>query len=145
MHSWWVVGPVGLSAVLLRGVFGRRSTHRRGKNDEDSTREEGSLAFTCERVCTSEALLKRLGSLAKVRRRRATRFILSRGTPMLTRTAPNAGPDAKYVRDGVRHVRCAQSLQLTLRLARPAEQHRAQPPTRVRRLVNERCAPAPTR
>lgn len=66
MHTWWVVGPVGLSAVLLRGVFGRRGTHRRGKKDEDPSREEGGLSFSCERVCTSEALLKRLGSLAKV-------------------------------------------------------------------------------
>ena len=67
MHTWWVVGPVGLSAVLLRGVFGRRGSHRRGKKDEDATREEGGLSFSCERVCTSEALLNRLGSLAKVR------------------------------------------------------------------------------
>jgi hypothetical protein len=110
MHSWWVVGPVSLSAVLLRGVFGRRSTHRRGKKDEDSTREEGSLAFTCERVCTSEALLKRLGSLAKVQSGSVhLASAVCAETPLLTRTAPHAGPNAKHVRDGVRHVRCAQS------------------------------------
>lgn len=112
MHTWWVVGPLGLSAVLLRGVFGRRGSHRRGKRDEDATREEGGLAFSCERVCTSEALLKRLGSLAKVRPQNHTSAALP-GTRLLAqrqelcRACACAGSDAQHVCHGLWHVRCA--------------------------------------
>ena len=65
VQHWWVATPLGLSAFLLRGVF-RRKGARRGRKDEDAAREEG-LSFSCERVCTSDTLLKRLGSLAKAR------------------------------------------------------------------------------
>ena len=35
--------------------------------------QEGDTSFVCERVCTSDRLLKRLGYLAKVRARAALR------------------------------------------------------------------------
>ena len=67
MQPWWVFPPLGLSAVLgLRGAF-RRKGSRRSKKDEEAARDDSGLSFSCERVCTSDQLLKRLGSLAKVR------------------------------------------------------------------------------
>jgi hypothetical protein len=61
-----LIAPLGISAFLLRGVL-RKGGKR--KAEEDSKREaEGGVAFSCERVCTSDSLLKRLGSLAKARR-----------------------------------------------------------------------------
>jgi hypothetical protein len=65
VQSWWVAPPLGLSAVLL-GVF-RRKGSRRSKKDEEAARDDSGLSFSCERVCTSDMLLKRLGTLAKVR------------------------------------------------------------------------------
>jgi|APGre2960657444_1045066.scaffolds.fasta_scaffold01066_2 hypothetical protein len=88
VQHWWVATPLGLSAFLLRGVF-RRKGARRGRKDEDAAREEGGLSFSCERVCTSDTLLKRLGSLAKAR------AIEHRPCSLLTSSPPRvAGADA---------------------------------------------------
>jgi hypothetical protein len=66
MQPWWFAPPLGLSAMLLRGAF-RRKGSRRSKKEEEAAREDGGLSFSCERVCTSDMLLKRLGTLAKAR------------------------------------------------------------------------------
>jgi hypothetical protein len=77
VQPWWVAPPLGLSALLL-GVF-RRKGNRRSKKDEEAARDDSGLSFSCERVCTSDMLLKRLGTLAKARQGPA-----ARGAPALT-------------------------------------------------------------
>ena len=64
----WVVAPpaLGVAAVLLRSAF-RRKGSRRNKKDDEAARDDSGLSFSCERVCTSDMLLKRLGTLAKAR------------------------------------------------------------------------------
>lgn len=63
-----VAAPLVGGWALLRGVLrrGRRGAKEAGKEKAEA---EGGVAFCCERVCTSEALLRRLGSLAKARSR----------------------------------------------------------------------------
>jgi hypothetical protein len=91
VQSWWVAPPLGLSAVLL-GVF-RRKGSRRSKKDEEAARDDSGLSFSCERVCTSDMLLKRLGTLAKVRASRcvcAARARVFASSPALV-AHPRAG------------------------------------------------------
>jgi len=64
VQAWWAAPPVA-AAILFNSVFRRKSS--RSKKDEESSRDESGLSFSCERVCTSDTLLKRLGSLAKAR------------------------------------------------------------------------------
>jgi hypothetical protein len=66
VQAWWAAPPVA-AAILFNSVF-RRKSSRRSKKDDEASRDETGLSFSCERVCTSDTLLKRLGSLAKARR-----------------------------------------------------------------------------
>ena len=63
VQAWWAAPPVA-AAILFNSVF-RRKSSRRSKKDDEASRDETGLSFSCERVCTSDTLLKRLGSLAK--------------------------------------------------------------------------------
>ena len=69
VQAWWAAPPVA-AAILFNSVF-RRKSNRRSKKDEEASRDESGLSFSCERVCTSDTLLKRLGSLAKARAARS--------------------------------------------------------------------------
>ena len=82
-----IAAPLGVSAFLLRTVFrkgGKRKAEEVGKESEGAS-------FSCERVCTSDALLKRLGSLVKARTR--PRTPQGSMTRLLTRAAQEATPN----------------------------------------------------
>jgi hypothetical protein len=115
----WLAAPPlgGLAALLLRGAF-RRKGSRRSKKDEEAARDETGLSFCCERVCTSDQLLKRLGSLAKARRCKPRRSLRTAPSAPCACSAQqliaarncgtvNAGADAEHLRDRVRRVLCA--------------------------------------
>lgn len=70
----WLAAPAGvLSLVLMSSMRGGRKGKGKGKKDEGGvSEEEGGVSFTCERVCTSDQLLTRLGGLTKVRRQSGT-------------------------------------------------------------------------
>ncbi|WIA12841.1 hypothetical protein OEZ85_006468 [Tetradesmus obliquus] len=59
VQPWWAAA-VAVPVVVTKSILGARSR----KDGSDSEREEDS-PFVCERVCTSDRLLKKLGSLAK--------------------------------------------------------------------------------
>lgn len=63
IQPWWaVVGAVPV--VVAKGIMNARS--RRSKEDStDETFDPERSNFVCERVCTSDKLLRRLGSLSK--------------------------------------------------------------------------------
>mmetsp|Transcript_11646 Transcript_11646/g.41930 ORF Transcript_11646/g.41930 Transcript_11646/m.41930 type:complete len:123 (+) Transcript_11646:83-451(+) len=59
-----IAAPVGVGAIVLQRTFRRK----KGKGDDEKGRRDGDgdvTAFACERVCTSDRLIKRLGYLAK--------------------------------------------------------------------------------
>ena len=60
-----IAGPVGLGVLVLQRTFRRKKgaeeDGRRGEGEGDGT------SFACERVCSSDRLIKRLGYLSKVR------------------------------------------------------------------------------
>ena len=128
----WLAAPPlgGLAALLLRSAF-RRKGSRRSKKDEEAARDDTGLSFCCERVCTSDQLLKRLGSLAKARpkpRALAWRAV-QRTRPAchaqqltaLARPRPHdTGADAEHLRDRVRRVLCAPA-SLAQLVPRPAQ------------------------
>ncbi|EEH52607.1 uncharacterized protein MICPUCDRAFT_53152 [Micromonas pusilla CCMP1545] len=65
-----IAAPVGVGAIVLQRTFRRK----KGKGDDEKGRRDGDgdvTAFACERVCTSDRLIKRLGYLAKARSRSA--------------------------------------------------------------------------
>lgn len=62
-----IAAPVGVGALVLQRTLRRKKGPRR---DDEGRRRDGDgdeTAFACERVCTSDRLIKRLGYLAKVR------------------------------------------------------------------------------
>ena len=66
MHPALAVG-LAVPAVFVKGLF----TARAARADEQVSRERQDdlgtdPSFTCERVCTSPQLLRRMGGLAKV-------------------------------------------------------------------------------
>ncbi len=66
MHPALAVG-LAVPAVVVRGLFAARAA----RADESVSRERQDdlgtdPSFTCERVCTSPQLLRRMGGLAKV-------------------------------------------------------------------------------
>ena len=61
--SGWLGAPVGL---LLIGAVRSRRGGKRTKEDRVHLVDEEGVSFVCERVCTSDSLLARLGGLAKV-------------------------------------------------------------------------------
>lgn len=64
----WLAAPAGvLSLVLMGGLRGRKGSKKGKKDDGARLSEDEGVSFTCERVCTSDALLTRLGGLTKVR------------------------------------------------------------------------------
>ena len=105
VQAWWAAPPVA-AAILFNSVF-RRKSSRRSKKDEESSRDESGLSFSCERVCTSDTLLKRLGSLAKARAARALRAAQRHALRTVSRAAAStAGAYTEHVCDGVRRVEC---------------------------------------
>ena len=96
-----VAAPLVGGWALLRGVLrrGRRGAKEAGKEKAEA---EGGVAFCCERVCTSEALLRRLGSLAKAR----GCALSTRATSRQLRLLSCSGPDAQHMRHGLRPLRC---------------------------------------
>ncbi|KAL6782710.1 CGL138 [Auxenochlorella protothecoides x Auxenochlorella symbiontica] len=64
ISPWWAAG-VAVPALLLRATKGGRkpTPDRAGTARLDSTGSDPS--FVCERVCTSDRLMRRLGGLAK--------------------------------------------------------------------------------
>lgn len=66
IQPYVIAAPVGVGALVLQRTFMRKKGPRR---DDDGRRRDGDgdeTAFACERVCTSDRLIKRLGYLAKV-------------------------------------------------------------------------------
>lgn len=69
----FIVAPVGVGALVLQRAFRRK----KGPRDEEVRRRDGDgddTAFACERVCSSERLIKRLGYLSKVSASREPRY-----------------------------------------------------------------------
>ncbi|QDZ18840.1 hypothetical protein HOP50_02g13450 [Chloropicon primus] len=63
--AWGIAAAVFAPVVLLRGVTSKgkkRSAEGRMRNKDD---DGADPSFVCERVCTSDRLLRRLGGLAK--------------------------------------------------------------------------------
>eukprot|EP00879_Flechtneria_rotunda_P011911 GHRR01012441.1.p1 GENE.GHRR01012441.1~~GHRR01012441.1.p1 ORF type:complete len:118 (+),score=11.34 GHRR01012441.1:290-643(+) len=60
--AWWAAA-VAVPVVVTKGIFNVRSRQRPAASESES-REEDS-PFVCERVCTTDRLLRKLGSLAK--------------------------------------------------------------------------------
>ena len=68
VQPYFIAAPVGLGALVLQRTFRRK----KGPRDEEVRRRDGDgdeTAFACERVCSSDRLIKRLGYLSKVRLR----------------------------------------------------------------------------
>jgi len=68
VKPYFIAAPVGLGALVLQRTFRRK----KGPRDEEVRRRDGDgdeTAFACERVCSSDRLIKRLGYLSKVRPR----------------------------------------------------------------------------
>ena len=68
VQPYFIAAPVGLGALVLQRTFRRK----KGPRDEEVRRRDGDgdeTAFACERVCSSDRLIKRLGYLSKVRPR----------------------------------------------------------------------------
>ena len=66
VQPYFIAAPVGLGALVLQRTFRRK----KGPRDEEVRRRDGDgddTAFACERVCSSDRLIKRLGYLSKVR------------------------------------------------------------------------------
>ena len=66
VQPYFIAAPVGLGALVLQRTFRRK----KGPRDEEVRRRDGDgddTAFACERVCSSDRLIKRLGDLSKVR------------------------------------------------------------------------------
>lgn len=71
----WLAAPASvLSLVLMSLVRGRKGSKKGKKDDAARVSEDEGVSFTCERVCTSDALLTRLGGLVKVRARNQMRL-----------------------------------------------------------------------
>ena len=69
VQPYLIAAPVGVGALVLQRTLRRKKGPRR---DDEGRRRDGDgdeTAFACERVCTSDRLIKRLGYLAKVRER----------------------------------------------------------------------------
>ena len=65
IQPYMIAAPVGVGALLLQRTVRRK----KGPRDDEGRRKDGDgdeTAFACERVCTSDRLIKRLGYLAKV-------------------------------------------------------------------------------
>ena len=68
VQPYFIAAPVGLGALVPQRTFRRK----KGPRDEEVRRRDGDgdeTAFACERVCSSDRLIKRLGYLSKVRPR----------------------------------------------------------------------------
>ena len=64
VQPYFIAAPVGLGALVLQRTFRRK----KGPRDEEVRRRDGDgdeTAFACERVCSSDRLIKRLGYLSR--------------------------------------------------------------------------------
>ena len=91
----FIVAPVGLGALVLQRTFRRK----KGPRDDEVKRRDGDgdgTAFACERVCSSDRLIKRLGYLSKVgagRARDARYFLGLASAPRRPSRAPPRLPE----------------------------------------------------
>ena len=75
MVNPYLVGApaAGAGALLVvKSVFKNRETKNSKKGEKEQRRgavTDDEASFACERVCASDRLLKRMGGLAKVRRK----------------------------------------------------------------------------
>lgn len=67
VQPWWGAA-VALPVIVVKGVVNGRLKNKKVESEGRNFREEdgNEPSFVCERVCTSDRLLRRLGSLAKV-------------------------------------------------------------------------------
>ena len=76
MVNPYLVGApaAGAGALLVvKSVFKNRETKNSKKGEKEQRRgavTDDEASFACERVCASDRLLKRMGGLAKVRRKK---------------------------------------------------------------------------
>lgn len=63
----WLAAPASVVSLVLLGSLRGRKGSKKGKDDAARVSEDEGVSFTCERVCTSDALLTRLGGLTKAR------------------------------------------------------------------------------
>ena len=92
VKPYFIAAPVGLGALVLQRTFRRK----KGPRDEEVRRRDGDgdeTAFACERVCSSDRLIKRLGYLSKVRPRpdvsnNRRRYFTRGSVPSVATTSP---------------------------------------------------------
>ena len=93
VQPYFIAAPVGLGALVLQRTFRRK----KGPRDEEVRRRDGDgdeTAFACERVCSSDRLIKRRGFLSLVRPRLVdsshpnVQFFLTRVGPAGAATSP---------------------------------------------------------
>lgn len=63
MSSWLAAAAVAVPVAVTKGILTVRSRNKKDSSETEKGDEDSP--FVCERVCTSDRLLKKLGSLAK--------------------------------------------------------------------------------
>lgn len=69
VQAWWGAA-VALPVIVVKGIISGRGKSRKVESEGRGFRDDDGAepSFVCERVCTSDRMLRRLGSLAKARR-----------------------------------------------------------------------------
>ena len=71
VQAWWGAA-IAVPVIFVQGLVSGRSRVKKVESEGRGFRDADGLdpSFCCERVCTSDRLLRRLGTLAKARRMR---------------------------------------------------------------------------
>ncbi|KAK9830969.1 hypothetical protein WJX81_003854 [Elliptochloris bilobata] len=64
IQPWWAVG-LAVPGLIVKGLVGGRSKAKKEGAHTYSEEDSTDPSFVCERVCTSNRLLRRMGGLAK--------------------------------------------------------------------------------
>jgi len=64
VQAWWAAG-LAVPAVIVKGFLGGRTKGRKEEELRAMPEEGTDPSFVCERVCTSDRLLRRMGGLSK--------------------------------------------------------------------------------
>ncbi|KAK9866692.1 hypothetical protein WJX84_004268 [Apatococcus fuscideae] len=67
MGNWWAAG-LAVPAVVASGLLGRNKGDKQTQQPQQQLAERQETSdpnFVCERVCTSDSLLRRMGGLSK--------------------------------------------------------------------------------
>lgn len=64
VQAWWAAA-VAVPAIVLKGVLGGGKPKPKRDDLRDRLQDGTDPTFACERVCTSDRLLRRMGGLSK--------------------------------------------------------------------------------